>query len=185
LIAGSVITHVDSRGAVPSNSVFVEQVLAFVVGLILLAITVLLDRWRRRAEHRSKQADFLDIVAGELNWNIHKMHQIRDQATAGTQPLYALRMTSREAVWPAILDHHADQQALIEECDRAYAEYALINRTLELYFIGPGEIRHRLLNNSTLPLINAELPRTHELRDSLRNRANAIRSGRWRIRRRM
>ena len=142
---------------------------------IAIVAGVLFAFWLERRvsakENLSVQKSLVQLIADEVEGNIRLMSQMVNQANESVIPYYQLVSKNKDACWSILVQYPFSANDLIKGVSSSYFEYQLINRTLDMLFFKEG-LQGRIFADSTIPLCKAEMERSKQLLQSLRDWAN-------------
>lgn len=152
-----------------------ESLMNFVAvffGVVLsLTLTAFVNKKIREKEDRRIKKRLVLLISDEVEHNINLMDQMITEAST-IVPYYQLESKNKNAGWISLVEHPSPNDNLIQQIQNSYFEYNLINRTLDMIFFTSAGIKSNIFQNNTLPLCNAEKPRSEKLLLELRDWIN-------------
>jgi hypothetical protein len=121
-----------------SFDVFLPQFLGSLLALFIALFIFWLGQYYSKKREENRQVQLIKnltlMIKDEIEFNMDKNEQIRNEAKKGLYPNYRLKNDNKNACWTKIVEYRHKEVNLIDSISKLYYKYELLNRTIDSGF---------------------------------------------------
>lgn len=141
-------------------------------GFILHILSLNREKIKEKSKNRQRRYEVLNVISDEISDNIRKMETMIENKEF--RPYWVLSTLTFKSIVSELPKHFIDDSDMLSSLYNRYRQYDLINRQLDLLHYRNEGLKASIYSDSTMPLLQQELPKSKMIYKVLEKAKNAI-----------